>query len=155
MLGKIKKSMHYTAILDFIINLFQITISILPKKKKDTLRKVLHGKFCVNSFGSLFYDKKLIESIHDNTPSGAAIGDHLCTIFSDAVIHKPSLIVELGTRGGESTKLLLAAAYYSKANVLSIDLGEQPKLEPCIYPLRCMLIQIGRVNEVTPIVSGR
>lgn len=64
-----------------------------------------------------------------NSPSSSAIGDHICTIFADAIIQKPTLVVELGTRGGESTKALLSAAYYSKATVLSIDLSEQPAIE--------------------------
>ncbi len=101
----------------------------MPEKIKNRLRVGLHEKFCVNDFVSIFYDKWLIESMGSNSPSSSAIGDHICTIFADAIIQKPSLIVELGTRGGESTRALLSAASYSKATVLSIDLSEKPKID--------------------------
>jgi predicted O-methyltransferase YrrM len=52
------------------------------------------------------------------------ISDHLGSIFFFALEAKPKLIVELGTRGGESTRSLLAAAFLSKAVLLSIDIEE-------------------------------
>jgi predicted O-methyltransferase YrrM len=50
------------------------------------------------------------------------ISDHLGAIFFFAMGAKPKLIVELGTRGGQSTLSLLAAAFLSKAVLLSIDI---------------------------------
>lgn len=52
------------------------------------------------------------------------ISDHLSTIFFFAVDARPKLIVELGTRGGESTRVLLAAAHLCGARVLSIDIDD-------------------------------
>ena len=49
------------------------------------------------------------------------ISDHGSTIFFHALAARPRLIVELGTRGGESTRTLLAAAAVAGADVLSID----------------------------------
>lgn len=53
------------------------------------------------------------------------ISDHLGEIYHAALDSPPGLIVELGTRGGESTRALLAAAAATERHVLSID------TEPC------------------------
>ena len=50
------------------------------------------------------------------------ISDHLSTLFYFAVDSSPKLIVELGTRGGESTRALLAAADHTQSTLLSIDI---------------------------------
>jgi hypothetical protein len=47
--------------------------------------------------------------------------DHLWTIFREVLLVRPRLIVELGTRGGVSTRALLAAAEISDAQLLSVD----------------------------------
>ncbi|RAI30921.1 hypothetical protein CH340_20135 [Rhodoplanes serenus] len=52
------------------------------------------------------------------------IHDHLGTIFFEAVAASPRLIVELGTRGGVSTRALLAAAEVTGAQVLSVDIAD-------------------------------
>jgi cephalosporin hydroxylase len=52
------------------------------------------------------------------------IHDHLGLIFAEAVAAQPRLIVELGTRGGVSTRALLAAADVAGAEVLSIDIED-------------------------------
>jgi cephalosporin hydroxylase len=57
------------------------------------------------------------------------ISDHLGTLFSETVATRPRLVVELGTRGGESTRVLIAAASVSGASVLSVDIDEAPALE--------------------------
>ena len=48
--------------------------------------------------------------------------DHIGTIFREAVAACPRLIVELGTRGGISTRALLAAAELVDSHVLSLDI---------------------------------
>lgn len=53
-----------------------------------------------------------------------AITDHLPLLYFEAVSHRPRLIVELGTRGGDSTRALLAAAELADAQVLSIDIND-------------------------------
>jgi len=57
------------------------------------------------------------------------ISDHLGTLFAEAVATEPRLIVELGTRGGESTRVLLAAAAVCGASLLSVDIDPPPALE--------------------------
>src|SRR5215471_14832452 len=56
------------------------------------------------------------------TPSD--IRDHIGTIFCEAIASRPRLLVELGTRGGVSTRTLLAAAEIVDAHVLSIDIND-------------------------------
>jgi cephalosporin hydroxylase len=56
------------------------------------------------------------------------ISDHLGTLFAETVATRPRLIVELGTRGGESTRVLIAAATVSGARVLSVDVSAAPTL---------------------------
>lgn len=52
------------------------------------------------------------------------ISDHLGTIFYTAIDAAPRLIVELGTRGGDSTRALLAAAAVTQSTLLSIDIED-------------------------------
>jgi predicted O-methyltransferase YrrM len=52
------------------------------------------------------------------------IHDHLGTLFYEAVAARPRLIVELGTRGGVSTRALLAAADVADAHLLSVDIED-------------------------------
>jgi predicted O-methyltransferase YrrM len=61
-------------------------------------------------------------------PPASDISDHLGTLFYETVAQRPRLIVELGTRGGESTRALLAAARHTGAHLLSID------IDPCDIP---------------------
>ena len=56
----------------------------------------------------------------------ADIHDHLGALFAEAVAARPRLIVELGTRGGVSTRALLAAAEVADAHVLSVDIVDCP-----------------------------
>lgn len=57
------------------------------------------------------------------------ISDHLSELFFDVVNAQPKLIVELGTRGGESTRVLLSAADVLDARVLSIDIVECSRID--------------------------
>jgi hypothetical protein len=52
------------------------------------------------------------------------IHDHLGTLFYETVVAQPRLIVELGTRGGLSTRALLAAADMTNAHLLSVDIED-------------------------------
>jgi predicted O-methyltransferase YrrM len=52
------------------------------------------------------------------------ISDHLGVIFCFAINATPTIMVELGTRGGESTRALLAAASITKSTLLSVDIEE-------------------------------
>ncbi len=62
-------------------------------------------------------------------PAGAPvppsdISDHLNLLFQRVVERRPRLVVELGTRGGASTRALLAGAQLVDAQVLSVDLSD-------------------------------
>jgi len=57
------------------------------------------------------------------------ISDHLSAIFYFAIDAAPTLIVELGTRGGESTRALLAAAFNTQSTLLSIDFHDCQALQ--------------------------
>lgn len=83
----------------------------------------LQNKYFVNSFSPIFYDEKLISYSGGDSPSKVAISDHLCNLFTDIMISKAKLIVELGTRGGDSTKTILSVADYLDARVLSVDIN--------------------------------
>lgn len=50
------------------------------------------------------------------------MSDHLVRLYSEAAALEPSLIVELGTRAGESTRALARAAARSGAALVSVDL---------------------------------
>lgn len=50
--------------------------------------------------------------------------DHLVTVFCEALAPKPGLIVELGTRGGESTFVFERAARLCGARLLSVDIAD-------------------------------
>jgi len=52
------------------------------------------------------------------------ISDHLGIIFFFATLRTNQLMVELGTRGGESTRALLAAAEVSDCPLLSVDIDD-------------------------------
>jgi predicted O-methyltransferase YrrM len=76
----------------------------------------------------LLLDDRLRTLFKDRTPPVSDISDHLGTLFFETVAASPKLIVELGTRGGESTRALLAAAWRTGARMLSID------IDPCEIP---------------------
>jgi len=69
-----------------------------------------------------FYETHLAKGIREATKTD--ICDHLNTLFFMAVSARPRLIVELGTRGGESTRALLCAAAFSDAILLSVDIDD-------------------------------
>lgn len=74
-------------------------------------------------YGHRIYHPIMLEALA-GCQAQSDISDHLGTIFFFALDAKPKLIVELGTRGGESTRVLLAAAQMSDATVLSIDIDD-------------------------------
>ncbi|MFO7534533.1 MAG: class I SAM-dependent methyltransferase [Kiritimatiellia bacterium] len=74
-------------------------------------------------FKQHFYAGPLIDGLRGHT-SASDISDHLSTLFFLTLMQQPRLIVELGTRGGESTRALLAAASVVNARMLSLDINE-------------------------------
>jgi predicted O-methyltransferase YrrM len=69
-----------------------------------------------------FYESHLAKGVL--TAANSDIRDHLNTLFFLAASVRPKLIVELGTRGGESTRALLSAAALSDATLLSVDIAD-------------------------------
>ncbi len=82
-----------------------------------------------NDFGQSFVIPRLRESFGAKNAVDTDISDHLSELFFDVVNAAPRLIVELGTRGGESTRVLLAAAEGLGARVLSVDNAECSQIE--------------------------
>ena len=78
--------------------------------------------------GPALADPLLGAAFNGAVPPASDISDHLGTLFYETVAQRPRLIVELGTRGGESTRALLAAAEHTHAQMLSLD------IEPCEVP---------------------
>jgi hypothetical protein len=70
----------------------------------------------------VWYDDNLSALYGAPSPALTDIGDHLIALFSEAMAAGPGLIVELGTRGGESTRVFLAAAGHTGAHLLCVDL---------------------------------
>lgn len=58
--------------------------------------------------------------------SDTDISDHLNTIYAVAMAKKPKVILELGTRGGESTRVLSHVAEKFNGRGYSVDLSEAP-----------------------------
>ena len=52
------------------------------------------------------------------------IGDHLPTIFAEAVAARPGLIVELGVRGGETRFVFEKVAQLSGSALISVDIDD-------------------------------
>lgn len=69
-----------------------------------------------------------LERFYGGQPEVGDISDHLPALYHETVAARPRLIVELGTRGGESTRTFLAAAVRTGARMLSVD------IDPCTVP---------------------
>ena len=72
-----------------------------------------------NEFKQTFPIPQLRDSFGPICTTESDISDHLSELFYEVVNAQPRLIVELGTRGGESTRALLSAAQVLDARVLS------------------------------------
>lgn len=55
---------------------------------------------------------------------GTDINDHLGTLFTEALSVSPTLIVELGVRGGESTFVLERVARVCRSKLVSVDIQD-------------------------------
>jgi len=74
-------------------------------------------------------NETLAEGLGHWATAASDIHDHLGTLFYEAVSLRPRLIVELGTRGGISTRALLAAADIVDAQVLSVDIEDCTRID--------------------------
>jgi predicted O-methyltransferase YrrM len=69
-----------------------------------------------------FVDNEIFKGVNETD-----ISDHLSVIFALAMSKKPRTILELGTRGGESTKVLTLVTNQIGAKGYSVDLSEAPE----------------------------
>jgi cephalosporin hydroxylase len=95
------------------------------------VRRAVLGPASVLSFrasGRLHHVQKTyspaLESALAGVRSQSDISDHLGVLFFLALQNRPRLMVELGTRGGASTRALLAAAAYHESTLLSLDIAD-------------------------------
>jgi Methyltransferase domain len=65
-----------------------------------------------------------LDEIVQHSCERSDISDHLPTLFLECLPLQPTLIVELGTRGGESTFALERAAAIYGANLVSVDVND-------------------------------
>jgi predicted O-methyltransferase YrrM len=79
-------------------------------------------------YAQRYYDERLSACLA-GSQLRSDISDHLGALFTETVMTRPRLIVELGTRGGESTRALIAAATACNARLLSVDIDPAPPLE--------------------------
>lgn len=100
------------------------TAQILSRVAKTTLHMRLGG----GRYHQAVYHPTLVEAL-GTRPRPHHISDHLGTLFFFALDARPRLMVELGTRAGESTRTLLAAAALTGATLLSIDLNDCGQLD--------------------------
>lgn len=95
------------------------------KRKMRKLRFRLAGG---TRYSQSFYCDSLVQSLR-GSKNQSDISDHLSTLFYHVMEAQPRLIVELGTRGGESTRVLLAVARLARSRVLSVDIEDCRSLD--------------------------
>lgn len=78
-------------------------------------------------YRQVHYNTALIQAL-TGLEHKTGLSDHLSSIFFFALNAKPKLMVELGTRGGDSTSVLLAVASLTDAVLLSIDIRDCKQL---------------------------
>ena len=111
-------------ILLYSINRVKIILKIIDR----SITKLNYFFTGGNKFEQKFYQKHLINAMKGSKKK-SDISDHLSNIFYHSMEVKPNLIIELGTRGGESTRVLLAVAALSNCKLLSIDIEDCSKIK--------------------------
>ena len=120
------------------INVKGKTVSLIQSGEYKALFKHIFKKHIVdslglglNSFMAPPVTRFLSPACRDTRINGlfeeldpSDITDHLPTLFCEVLKSAPQLVVELGTRGGDSTKALLKAASLSGAKMLSVDIDD-------------------------------
>lgn len=79
----------------------------------------LRGKRAHHRTGLRSFDEVVERSL-----TRTDISDHLTTLFLESLAVRPSLIVELGVRGGESTFVLERIARLYRAKLVSVDIAD-------------------------------
>lgn len=65
-----------------------------------------------------------VQAIIRESERRSDISDHLLTLYAEALEVKPRVIVELGTREGESTRALLRVAEHCLGTLVSVDTSD-------------------------------
>jgi predicted O-methyltransferase YrrM len=106
-------------------NSFRKFLKRLPGVRPFVLccRKLLYRWSGGACHAQQYYQADLIKGLGDFQRQ-SDISDHLNTLFALALEAQPRLIVELGTRGGESTRALLSASSLTGATMLSVDIED-------------------------------
>lgn len=73
-----------------------------------------------------------LDEIHVRATKRSDINEHLALLYIESILVKPRLIVELGTRGGESTFVLERVAAAFNSELVSVDIT--PCSANCKYP---------------------
>jgi len=114
------------------------TISLIKSKDYKGLFKHLYKKHIVDSLALSLNSFFIPPMIRFLSPTGrdtqihglfealipSDITDHLPTLFCEVLKSDPALVVELGTRGGDSTKALIKAVFHSGSKMLSVDIDD-------------------------------
>lgn len=100
----------------------------MRREFKRRMRKLRFRLAGGTRYRQVFYSDPLIQSLH-GAKAQSDISDHLSTLFFHVMEAQPRLIVELGTRGGESTRVLLAVARLAHSRVLSVDIEDCRSLD--------------------------
>lgn len=95
------------------------------RKRLTREARLLYGRATRSQYQHAYYHPTLVRALGKATKAPAAIRDHLSDLYFFARMANPRLIVELGTRGGDSTRAFLAAAADTNGTVLSVD------IDPC------------------------
>jgi predicted O-methyltransferase YrrM len=87
-------------------------------RRFNSLRRALHTPHLADS------QLKELNEVSELASHPSDINEHLPTIFVEALLLKPKLIVELGVRAGSSTFVLERAARLCGASLVSVDLQD-------------------------------
>ncbi len=101
-----------------------LSVSKFPLKAARLIRRLAPARWYATTPSPV-----LAEALGGWATAASDIHDHLGTLFYETVSVRPRLIVELGTRGGVSTRALLAAAEAVDAQVLSVDIEDCSSIE--------------------------
>ncbi len=112
-------------------------------KIKDNMRKLHFYLRGGTRYTQVYYSQPLITAL-ENCSRRSDISEHLSNIFYHALEASPRFIVELGTRGGESTRILLTVVAVTNGRVLSIDIHDCSGIK-VLHPERWQFIQANDV----------
>jgi predicted O-methyltransferase YrrM len=108
----------------YFLNKIEVIIKIIRR----SFIRIIYIITGANKYKQEFYQENLINSLEGSLMK-SDISDHLSNIFYHSMEVKPRLIVELGTRGGESTRVLLSVAAINNCKLLSIDIDDCSKIK--------------------------